>query len=1025
MSTTSPAIKAILMLVTIVVVIGIFTGLSNPVVQVLLGFADEATLDDGTREKYNYLKDINVENVNSINALLFSINSIAHYNTNLKSKSEKEKFLTNMFSEDQERVFGNQVVKYTFSNIEPVKIKKTDSIEIVTKKIIDYAVRCYYIFEDGGKSRTRCYALDMSQADFETTKITETYIEEQAELFMDSGYCDDKCKDTVNLLFIKGNGKRFDMTITGSMDKKEYYFCAEPGGLHASHTWTPRVYLTDSISHHGCKIDKEEDEVLGFKVTNFHMKQDVGPVNYIEKFVTGYKPNVLYYEMADKHITNDYEANLYKFDIWDAAKWELIASAVFDFIPALKPVRTITGKILLKGSQEVSQEIIEETGQRFFKEWIENIGKNIEGAKGIGKVYGAIKGSFESIGDIFKGTSEVTESFLKRALRGTTAETVEEAVEQAATRNFVKNRFGKTSLSNLNRFFVSNFKENLQELGEEELERVAQKVSKNYLSALGEKLTKSQSRTLTQSELEDVMIKSLIEAKEEFIEENQERLGRQGAEEAYKEIEEGLFDQGSDKIMKELVQHDEIIQQEARLISNKLVEFHSRRFQRVLGKMDRTIERTLQDMTKEEKEILLKEIFDEDVQKTFGSMLSNKKDLQKFISNNYVDEDELLTLFRSSEVDTLLRSVDNIPMNTQFYGALDNVYKIRSLQKNVVGNPLLKKRHIFIFGLYFMHLMEESDAEIFHPVGINSFGYKTSLSSPAIFDDYYRQEWDYSTSDGKTKYNDYFLNYGYSEIPGKKIREEEIDQDTGIDYEKELYLSERYTGTVPVIHDYFVALIKDKRKLYGQAPERFYLISPCKADMNVKVEQIKCHGAPNEKREGIGTPIGNFFAKDAIYETGSFNPVLDETVNHFDGQNAMLYQVDENGDIIKICPKQNVLEAVNPFEKVYAPTSITVDPVLDPSLEKNYCYQGLDEQQIAADAVFNWGIPIAAGIYFGGACEGVAIFGSAGLGTPVCMFVGGASAGIAGTLGYIFYENVIAGQQFHWPYHSSDWVWEK
>ena len=63
MSTTTPAIKAILMLVTTVVVIGIFTGLSNPVVQVLLGFADEATLDDGTKEKYSYLKDINEENI--------------------------------------------------------------------------------------------------------------------------------------------------------------------------------------------------------------------------------------------------------------------------------------------------------------------------------------------------------------------------------------------------------------------------------------------------------------------------------------------------------------------------------------------------------------------------------------------------------------------------------------------------------------------------------------------------------------------------------------------------------------------------------------------------------------------------------------------------------------------------------------------------------------------------------------------------------------------------------------------------
>jgi hypothetical protein len=999
MSTTTPAIKAILMLVTIVVVIGIFTGLSNPVVQVLLGFADEATLDDGTKEKYSYLKDINEENINSINALLFSVNAIAHYDTNLKTDTQKEAFLLTMFGQNQERVFGNQVVKYIFSNIEPVQIEKKDSIDVATRKIIDYATRCYYIFEDNGKERSRCYALDMSQADFETNKITEQHIEEQAELYMDSGNCDDTCKETVNLLFLKTNGLRFDLSITGSMKKQEYYFCAEPGGLHANHLWTPRVYLVDSINHHGCDIKDKNKEAIGFKVTNFNMEQDVGPMGFIEDFFLGYKPNVLYYEMADPSITQDYEAARLNFDIGDALKWELMASAMFDFIPYFRPVRKVVGTLMIKaGLKKVASETAEEVGQRFFKEWISEIGEKLSRGSGLKKYKEVFEESFNKFKVLLGAGTDLPPSVIKEIFEGVSAETSEQTVRRAGVRNFIKNNFEISSTTQVKSFLKEALGDKVgREITEEEFEIVSKRITNGYLEGVSDNIAQGQARELTEAQMHNLVADALMLA---------------GREDVSNEVIQNLIEG--------LVKHNTAMKNTLNRISAKTFSFNIRRVKRAADRLKGSLKK-ISELSEDKQEKAIKQLLDDNVKSRFGSMLSRRKDLKKFISNNKIPQDELMdAIGNPTNLDKMLLNVKEVPMDKRLRTYLET--DISDI-KNAVGSPVKKRQLILLFGLWFLHIADENDAEIFHPVGVNSFGYKTSLSSPAIFDDYYRLDWDYETAKGRKDYKDYFKYYGDSIIPGMTDREEDIDPETGIDYQKEIYMSEKYTGTIPEIYNYFVALSKDKRKFYGQSPERFYLISPCKADLNVKVEQLKCYGSPKEEKEGwFGTEL---FAKQAVWETGRFNPILDERIEHFDGDNTMLYQVDENGDIIKLCPKRNFLGVLDPFENVYTPMSITVDPVLDQAQEMNYCYEGIDEQQVAADAVFNWGIPIGAGLLFNSICIPATGLETAGLSVPICLFVGGAAGGLAGTVGYVAYEHTFGKDQFHWPYHSSGWVGNK
>ena len=247
----SIAVKAILVLLTIVAVVSMTVSLTNPAVRLLLGFADEASIDQQTLDYYPQSRDINKETINSINALLFSINTVAHYDTNLNSPSAREKFLDKMFSDEQERKFGNQIVKYTFSNVETVYVDdySTDSGKA---EVIDSLLRCYYMFEDNGKKKTRCFEMDINGESFSVDDLAN-YKEEYK-----TKYCtgDEDCSDIIDLLF-KNNAKRIE--TVGSVGNN-FYMCAEAGSSHISHLFTDRIYLTTSLDHHSCK----KDETAGF-----------------------------------------------------------------------------------------------------------------------------------------------------------------------------------------------------------------------------------------------------------------------------------------------------------------------------------------------------------------------------------------------------------------------------------------------------------------------------------------------------------------------------------------------------------------------------------------------------------------------------------------------------------------------------------------------------------------------------------------------------------------------------------------
>ncbi len=998
--TMSTAVKAILTLVVIVTVVGVFVSLSDPVVRVLLGLSDPGELDDSIKDEYIYQRQINRETINSINALLFSINTLAYYDTNLDSQPERDAFLDQMFSDTQERQFGNQIVKYTFSNVEPVFIEQFAS-DTGKAEMIESLLRCYYMFEDNGKKKTRCFEVELDSS-IDVDALID-YKDEYKE-----SYCpDEDCEELVDLLF-KRDAKRVE---TDGHVGNEFYMCAEAAAAHISHLFADRIYLTDSLDHHSCRKDATDDDVLGMKVTNFYMKQDVGPIGDVRSFVQGYKPNILYYQVADPAITQDFEAAIFTFNLWDVIKWELIGSAMFDFVPALKPMRKLAGSVIKSTGQEIlqqtGQETTEELGEIYFKQLFNNLGDSLSRARGIGEVYNTVKQAIEKTSEIFTRVKSLPGDVISSAVRGLVSEGGETATERAIRIMSFKGQLRRSF--EVENIFQGQILDRL--LAIEGVERTTAEFGEEFFSELTtesyEKIARGETGELTEQELESVFREVFGDYEDELGDDFYDVLRQQTA---------GFTDQ----------YNEEVAQRFSGEIGAEMAQ-RIRTNERIWSKFQQRMERLFGvGISREEQQLVLFELLEESPDTVFGEMLDSPNDMRRFLNSYDLDLKtfEEMGLISAEEIDILVSQIDQLPLNVKFGAAMDRQLASKGGYLGIRDNPLKKKRTYVLLGLWYLSAKEVSDTEIFHSVGVNGFGFKTALSTPAIFDDYLTESWRFPVDKGK--YEEYFMHYGASVIPGESDSTGGVPEtDEELSYQEEVYLTEKYSGTIPEVYRYFISLSKDKRRFWFDQPnDRFYLIAPCKADVNVKITQEKCYSSPHQA-DVDDNIIQRLFGKETRYVTGEFNPLLDKTIDHFDGVNPSLYVVDENKDIIKVCDKKNLWEKVNPFDRPYTPTSISVDPILDRNLEMNYCYEGIDEQMMMANLMLNYGVPIAGGLIGGALCAEA----------PVCVFFSGAISGAVGGVTYMALETGAADKVpglgplleamgiqtkgYHWPYHNS------
>ncbi|NTV22840.1 MAG: hypothetical protein HGA85_00505 [Nanoarchaeota archaeon] len=1008
----SIAVKAILILFSIIVVIGLFSGLSSTPIRVLLGLADPANLDAGYRDMYNQRLEMDKETINSINALLFSVNSLVFIDT---YPQEEQPFLSSMFSDKKERLFGtNQKVRYTLSNLETVFIEAKDTKGAAAKKIIDSAAKCYQIYKDQGDTRQRCFALDFTGIAPEAKGISLADLKAASDIYKGSGLCDSGCQAALNTVLF--NGKSFEMDIdsgASSENRKidtetELYMCAEPPAQHVSHLFSFRMYLTPDLNHHSCKGQKVLDDTYGMKVTGFVMKQDVGAsdLSVPSRFITGYKPNVFYYEQFEETIAEDWNSNVFSYDGWEVVGWNTLFLAFDLFAPGSKKVIKTAGAALLKQEGKfIIREEAEQAGEAWFKKLFNLVRESIP-RKGEAKavVEGESRNLFAALKEemtiVFNGMKKMsTKEFLEAMASGLREEAQRVAV-------YLKKEF-------MTKHYVEGFVDIITRDRDHIVSSTTlQEIEENGFRAFKAEIEKIASQDVGEEQMKQRLTDAFGRDMKELIENAADDSTAEALRNAEKEITAKIGQ-----------------------MTKAQLDYFVKRNGRVLARVSETASKIFYvGLSKEEKKMFIEDLVTKGADDRFGTMLFNERDMQRFIANNKISLETVEAMYEgtisSGQMDEFVEYLEKeVSLDSRYMAIIERNFRTE-LSASVKAMPKKTKKYFLLnAALIILAAKEESDVEMFHPVGLNSFGYKTAISTPIIYDESLRKDWNYASTKGRSDYYDYFKFYGNSVIPGKTERKPKIDKETGIDYEAEMYSSQKYTGTIKELSRYFVALSKDKRRFwFDQPPERFYLVSPCKADLNIRITQVDCYGPPRESWEGISIgPFDGIFAKEAVYETGKYNPILDRTVDPFDSVNDMTYMVDENGNIVKQCRPKNaetvIFTDIGLFDKPYTPKTIEVDPVIDPALNPNYCYRGIDESQMVADAVFNWGFPIGGTALGGTVCALAVSVGTGGAGIPVspaCFAVGGFVGGVVGGLAYEALDaGILSDGTWHWPYHNT------
>ena len=128
-------------------------------------------------------------------------------------------------------------------------------------------------------------------------------------------------------------------------------------------------------------------------------------------------------------------------------------------------------------------------------------------------------------------------------------------------------------------------------------------------------------------------------------------------------------------------------------------------------------------------------------------------------------------------------------------------------------------------------------------------------------------------------------------------------------------------GLLPEAGAYYLQLERDKLDWWpDQDPTRFFLVSPCKADVYLTVDRCECFG--NEE-DDLEHPE---YVKD--FSDGKFE------------NNKMMYKkIGEYDNPTKICNPNSWFDD-DIFAPQYSPMCIKINPLIDETYPNNFCYSG-------------------------------------------------------------------------------------
>ncbi|AJF61603.1 TPA: hypothetical protein HA239_04075 [Candidatus Woesearchaeota archaeon] len=810
------------------------------------------------------------------------------------------------------------------------------------EQLVIGTIDCWKILQAGEKN-SACFIYDFSGS---SAEITVQQFHDFGAKYHKDHNCDKECQEISKNVFGGGlfNWANYDFHVTGGKISKQnpIVVCADLAGFLGR----DKVQITDSetLAYERCEPPRGGGK-YSVKVYNFELPQQISTPTS----TGGTIGNIV--EWAEKWVNTygDPEYVLYYevFPKGEEAYWEPSAYVVdVATILTSEAVFFFLFDMLIPGLGSA----IKKGGGGILKSTLSNIGENLGKAIkqiDIGGIWHNTKTLSTTVRNILRGSSnEAAERLAREIIEKSSQDVVEETVEE------VLEEFAEQGIS---REVRSALKTEFRELWQESEGREVSALFKESGELEERAITRLRGSLDELEELDDA-------AKNEIMDTVSARLTKDSFESASARAIGNL--RLANKVNSELLDRAAVwrdaylpggdrakIIGEIQGMADKAAYFKdldSLTVRRMTSNMDDILELATTGQTKESfARGILGETYDEVAK----------------------GGDEAVEKALNEQISTWLKEADPLQYTAG---------KLNAYLRTQAGKP----RHMVSLLIALNVHLENSMAEKFRPVGTNAVGLRTPFLATTIYDDLYTETFDYTKD--KNMYEQFFEHYyGYEDDTN------ETD---------ETYL--RYRGLLPEVERYFLTLLTDAGEM-----KRFHLASPCKADIIVTETTCECWGGERKEKE-VGIPIlSGLLSHGALYQTGKTYYVDGEPLrlDHFDGENPMLYAVQE-GQIVKECtPRgvQNVFEDIGELgeylpwaQPTYTPSCIQATVVMDETEGYNYCYHG--EQDLGMTLSYlglNFALPIAGTLFLG----------------PI----GGVVGGVVGGLGYASMQ-----VNHQWPNHN-------
>ena len=855
---------------------------------------------------------------------------------------------------------------------------------------------------------------------FGDVTINEEDIKEAFDEYYEDLDCDEKCKEMIKDMeggFLNWKNWEWESGLVIKKGMQGVRVCGDNNNVNEIHV------ISEEGNDDYCQV-LEEDQSVGFVVENFYLPQGIDysgnwATAGVERWLNAYgdPQYLLYYEQFPEGEEEYWKASSYNVAVGTILTVEGIFF-VLDTIPFL-------GKITKIGLGKVFRiPIVSKALKKVLSVTINPIIKVVKGGMSkitpkfllslpgkIKKGMGALLDSLGGAGRILREMAEYP--FRKIMLKELSEDVAQEAIERAAketVENSIKRRVGKNAFAELagetiegaKKLYIRAFRNTrsfFSETGEEIFETGTSKLTTNAKSILDGEFDMLFKEVDISSAVESNVkawgVKGYDTSTINSLRRNLENtLKEQNS--VVKQLKNSLGDEGLDKVIYSM--RNDLAEGVARSSLIAPTRYMVQKYQTAARASSRLNSIVTGDLTKEERqEIIEKRVKEgstvlDNMDSREASKFIIHKDTKEIMERVFKEGDVVWDIggkrFTAAEKEAAGKAFDEALEGLSITPKLKQAQLIKDAYSATANwlSPVQKKRHLVTIAAVMAAMKAESMQAKFTSSGTNAFGLKTPYLQVVDYDDEAANKI-YSVK-GK---EDFFKNYG---APG-------------------------YVGTIPEAEKYWMSLTRDKSWWwFDQDPVRFHLVSPCKADVLLRVSTCTCIGKPQEDTRGTSESwIGSLLEDEGVYETGTGNHYLSEKyhdiypngmVENFDGSNAMLFTVDEAGRPVKQCNPSG--EWFTFGENEYRTRCIKFDPIMDSGLDQNYCYHGLNPLMSVANGVLNYGLPIGGSVGGVGIClASVALLPVA----PLCGALGGAIGGVTGSLSYAYLNTA-----HQWPNHS-------